>query len=94
MPSNDKPADGFSRPEDAARELLRIAKTLLAKSKVPHTYTGVWNMTFILKSTVENYTAGRDYALKKGWISIDRSGTQLKVLQAGEEEWAAMGDCT
>ena len=71
-------------PEAAARELLRIAKSLL-KEGVGHTYTGIANSQFLYTScgSVAAYKAGRDLAIAKNWLKFDESGTRIFVLPDG-----------
>jgi hypothetical protein len=71
-------------PEAAARELLRIAKSLL-KEGVGHTYTGIANSQFLYTScgSLDTYKAGRDFAIAKSWFKIDESGTRIFVLPEG-----------
>lgn len=75
----------FEKPEAAARELIRIAKTHVT-AKAPFASTGVTNSDFLYVSrgSVPEYTAGRDFAIAAGWFRIDESGTRIYLLPAGD----------
>ena len=80
-PTPFKQDNPFANPETAARKLVEIVRDFQAKRDEPHTYTGVVNTAFTgAGGTVESYMAGRDYAIEKGWLAIDGSGTRISVL--------------
>lgn len=74
----------FPDAESAARELLRIAKSLIREG-IGHTYTGVTNSEFLYVSggSLDDYKAGRDLAIANNWLKIDESGTRILVLANG-----------
>lgn len=81
-----KSDDPFAKPEDAARELIRLCKAEMKESGLPFAYTGTVNHAFWMgRSTVASYGAGRDYAIAKGWLTIDESGTRITITPEGEE---------
>jgi|ThiBio_1000_plan_1041568.scaffolds.fasta_scaffold03330_10 hypothetical protein len=82
-----KTDDPFAKPEDAARELIRLCKREMETTGQPHAYTGTVNNAFTYGggSTVASYGAGRDYAIAKGWLIIDISGTRFTVTPEGED---------
>jgi hypothetical protein len=45
-------------------------------------------MLFELKATPAEYKTGLDYAIAKGWLDLDRSGTFVKFTQVGAELFA------
>jgi hypothetical protein len=45
-------------------------------------------MLFELKAKPAEYKAGLDYAIAKGWLQLNRSGTFVKFTQAGAELFA------
>jgi hypothetical protein len=82
-----KQDDPFANPEDAAREFVRIAKREMEETGRSVAFTGTVNSAFTTggRSTVPSYSKGRDYAIAKGWISIDGSGTRITVTPEGED---------
>lgn len=80
LPTPFKNDDPFPTPEAAARKLVEIVKE--RQGDEPHSYTGVCNSDFLnTGSTVESYKRGRDYAIERGWISIDPSGTRITARE-------------
>jgi hypothetical protein len=75
----------FASPEAAARKLLEIV--LAGDIDVgQHADTGATNTAFLRAGgSVDEYAAGRDYAVAQGWFEIDRSGTRIILLQAGAD---------
>jgi hypothetical protein len=82
-----KADDQFANPEAAARELIRLIKREMEETGQPHAYTGTVNNVFRSegRSTVASYGAGRDYAVEKGWLAIDESGTRITLTPEGED---------
>lgn len=80
----------FEKPEDAAKELLRIYRGSIAarKDDVGHTYTGITNHEFIAVrgGSVDEYAAGVKYGIEAGWFRIDESGTRVFVLAQEDSE--------
>ncbi len=76
-----KKENAFEAPEAAARELVRISRSLI-REDVGHTYTGVANSEFLYISggSLDAYKAGRDLAVANKWLRIDESGTRIFVL--------------
>lgn len=82
-----KTDDPFTNPGTAARELIRLCKVEMEMTGNPHAYTGTINNAFRLDGggTVESYAAGRKFAVEKGWLMIDGSGTRITVTPDGED---------
>jgi hypothetical protein len=62
----------FADPEAAARKLLEI---VLSKDidVGQYAYTGATNSAFLESGgSIAEYSAGRDYAVARGWFEIDR----------------------
>jgi hypothetical protein len=83
------PAIGGSFRAAAARKLIEIANSVKPVQDV-RIYIELINgpMLFELKATPAEYGAGRDYAVAKGWLELDRSGTFVRFTQAGAELFA------
>lgn len=79
--------DPFPNPEAAARELIRLCKLEMEETGLPYAYTGTVNNAFRHegRSTVESYRAGRIYAMDKGWLAIDESGSLITLTPEGED---------
>jgi hypothetical protein len=45
-------------------------------------------MLFELKATPAEYSAGLKLAIKRGWLKMHESGTDMKFTQAGAELFA------
>jgi len=82
-----KSDDPFSNPENAAREIIRIAKREMEETGYPVAFAGTVNSTFTAgeRGTVASYRAGRILATEKGWITFDGSGTRITVTPDGED---------
>lgn len=82
-----KQDDLFTDPEDAARELIRLVKIEMEEKERPFAYTGTINNAFRAggRSTVASYGAGINYAVERGWLAIDESGTRVHLTPEGEE---------
>jgi hypothetical protein len=75
----------FATPEAAARKLLEIM--LSGDIDVgQYAYVGATNTAFLQAGgSVAEYSAGRDFAVSKGWIEIDPSGSRMILLQPGAD---------
>ena len=82
-----KTDDPFANPEAAAKELIRLCKLEMETTGQPHAYTGTVNTAFTTggRSTGASYGAGRDFAIAKGWLVIDISGTRITLTPEGED---------
>jgi hypothetical protein len=78
-----------ANPEAAARKLTKLANAVEAVQD-GRIYIELINgpMLFELKAAPAEYKAGLDYAIAKGWLELDRSGTFVKFTQAGAELFA------
>ena len=79
----------YSDPEKAARKLLEIANAV----EVVHDgriYIELINGPFLfdLKGTPDEFLAGLDLAIERGWLDLHESGTYVKFTQAGAELFA------
>jgi hypothetical protein len=79
----------YSDPEKAARKLLEIANAV----EVSHDgriYIELINGPFLfdLKGTPDEFLAGLDLAIERGWLVLHESGTYVKFTQAGAELFA------
>jgi hypothetical protein len=79
----------YSDPEKAARKLLEIANAV----EVVHDgriYIELINGPFLfdLKGTPDEFLAGLDLAIERGWLVLHESGTYVKFTQAGAELFA------
>jgi hypothetical protein len=73
-------------PEKAARKLLEIANAV----EVVHygrIYIELINGPFLfdLKATPDEFLAGLDLAIERGWLWMHESGTYVKFTRAGAE---------
>lgn len=79
----------FAKPEDAARELLRLYRKNIEDSPHgdTHAYVGVTNSAFLYQSmgSLTEYVAGRDFGIANKWFEIWGGGTRVNILPAGEE---------
>jgi hypothetical protein len=78
-----------ANPEVAARKLIEIANSVEAVQD-GRIFIELINgpMLFEHKATPAEYGAGRDYAIAKGWLQLDRSGRFVRLTQAGAEMFA------
>ena len=79
----------YSDPKKAARKLLEIANAV----EVVHDgriYIELINGPFLfdLKGTPDEFLAGLDLAIERGWLDLHESGTYGKFTQAGAELFA------
>ena len=75
----------FAKPEAAARKLLDIVWASVTESGLAHAYTGETHAAFMRAGgNVGEYAAGRDFAAAQKWFEIDRAGTRIILLPAGD----------
>ena len=79
----------YSDPEKAARKVVEIANTVEAVQD-GRIYIELINGPFLFreKGTPEEYKAGLDLAIERGWLELDRSGTFVRFTQGGAELFA------
>jgi hypothetical protein len=79
----------YSDPEVAARKLLEIANATEAVQD-GRIYIETINGQFLVKEggTPEEYRAGLQHAIDRGWLSKHESGTYVKFTQAGADLFA------
>ena len=77
----------YSDPEKAARTLVEIANTVVQDGRI---YIELINGPFLFreKGTPDEYKAGLDLAIERGWLELDRSGTFVRFTQAGSDLFA------
>jgi hypothetical protein len=80
-------------PETAARKLIEIANSVQAVQD-GRIFIELINgpMLFEHKATPAEYSAGLKFAIDRGWLELDRSGTFVKFTQAGAELFACRSD--
>ena len=83
---NDRP---YSDPEKAAREIVEIANSVevVQDGKV---YIELINGPFLYreKGTPDEYKAGLDLAINRGWLVLHESGTFVRFTQGGSDLFA------
>jgi hypothetical protein len=81
--ATDRP---YSNPETAARKLIEIANAVetIQDGRI---YIELTNapLLFEHKASPAEYKAGLDLAMARGWLTLDRSGTYVKLTPAGAE---------
>jgi hypothetical protein len=79
----------YADPEAAARKLIEIANSVEAVQD-GRIYIELINgpMIFEHKATPDEYTAGLNLAIERGWLTLDRSGTYVRFTQTGAELFA------
>jgi hypothetical protein len=79
----------YADPENAARKLVEIANSVEAVQD-GRIYIELINGPFLfgLKATPDEFLAGLNLALTRGWLTLDRSGTFVKFTGAGAELFA------
>ncbi|MBT1517293.1 hypothetical protein KIP88_44010 [Bradyrhizobium sp. SRL28] len=79
----------YSDPEKAARMIVEIANSVEAGQE-GRIYIELINGPFLFreKGTPEEYKAGLDLAIERGWLELDRSGTFVRFTQAGSDLFA------
>jgi hypothetical protein len=79
----------YSDPEKAARKLPEIANSVEAvqDGKI---YIELINGPFLFreKGTPDEYKAGLDLAIERGWLVLHESGTFVRFTQGGAELFA------
>ena len=84
--ASDRP---YSDPEKAARKIVEIANSAEAGQE-GRIYIELINGPFLFreKGTPDEYKAGLDLAIERGWLELDRSGTFVRFTQAGSDLFA------
>jgi hypothetical protein len=79
----------YGDPEKAARKLVEIANSVEVVQD-DRIYIELINGPFLFreKGTPEEYKAGFDLAIERGWLELDRSGTFVRFTQAGSDLFA------
>ena len=79
----------YSDPEKAARKIVEIANSVEAvqDGKI---YIELINGPFLYreKGTPDEYKAGLDLAIERGWLVLHESGTFVRFTQAGADLFA------
>lgn len=79
----------LSDPEAAARKLIEIANGAEAvQDGRIHIEKVNGLFLFQLKGTVDQYRAGIEHAIARGWIVMHESGTFVRFTQAGADLFA------
>jgi hypothetical protein len=79
----------YADPEAAARKLLDIANATPAPQEGRiHIEKINGPFLFEFKGSPDEYHAGLQLAIERGWLTLDRSGTFVKFTQAGGELFA------
>ena len=80
----------YADPEKAARKLIEIANAVEAVQD-GRIYIELINGPFLfdLKGTPDEFHAGLDLAIERGWLVLHESGTYVKFTQAGAELFAS-----
>ena len=84
--ASDRP---YSDPEKAARKIVEIANSVEAVQD-GRIYIELINGPFLFreKGTPDEYKAGLDLAIERGWLELDESGTFVRFTQAGSDLFA------
>jgi hypothetical protein len=79
----------YTDPENAARKLVEIANSVEAVQD-GRIYIELINGPFLfgLKATPDEFLAGLNLAIERGWLALDRSGTYVRFTQTGAELFA------
>jgi len=84
--ASDRP---YSDPEKTARKLIGIANSVEAvqDGKI---YIELINGPFLFreKGTPDEYKAGLDLAIERGWLVLHESGTFVRFTEGGAELFA------
>jgi hypothetical protein len=84
--ASDRP---YSDPEKAARKIVEIANSTEAvqDGKI---YIELINGPFLFreKGTPEEYKAGLDLVIERGWLVLHESGTFVRFTQTGADLFA------
>jgi hypothetical protein len=83
--ATDRP---YADPEKAARKLIEIANSVEAIQD-GRIHVEKINWPFLQAGdSADEYVAGLQLAIDRGWLVIHRSGTYVKFTQAGAELFA------
>jgi hypothetical protein len=84
--ATDRP---YAGPEKAARKLVEIANSVEAVQD-GRIYIELINEPFLFehKAGPAEYKAGLELAIARGWLTLDRSGTFVKLTSTGAELFA------
>ena len=76
----------YSDPEKAARKILEIANSVEAVQD-GRIYIELINgpLVFREKGTPDEYKAGLELAIERGWLALHESGTHVKFTQGGAD---------
>jgi hypothetical protein len=76
----------YSDPEAAARKLVEIANSVEAVQE-GRIYIELINGPFLfgLKATPDEFLAGLDRAIERGWLILHESGTYVKFTQMARQ---------
>jgi hypothetical protein len=78
----------YADPEIAARKLIEIANTVEAVQD-GRIHIEKINWPFLQAGgSADEYVAGLQMAIDRGWLEIHRSGTYVKFTQAGADLFA------
>jgi hypothetical protein len=78
----------FSDPDKAARKLVEIANTVEAVQD-GRIHIELINLPFLQGGgSPDEYRAGLEGAIAKGWFTIHRSGVYVKFTEAGADLFA------
>jgi hypothetical protein len=79
----------YSDPEKAARKILEIANSVEAMQD-GKIYIELINGPFLFreKGTPDEYKAGLDLAIERGWLVLHESGTFVRFTQTGSDLFA------
>ena len=81
--ATDRPC---AHPEKAARKIIEIANSVEVVQD-GRIYIELINGPFLFreKGTPEEYKAGMDLAIERGWLVLHESGTFVRFTQGGAE---------
>ena len=76
----------YSDPEKAARKILEIANSVEVVQD-GRIYIELINGPFLFreKATPDEYKAGLDLAIERGWLALHESGTFVRLTQTGAD---------
>ena len=79
----------YGDPDKAARKLIEIANSVEAVQD-GRIYIELLNWPFLSehKGSPDEYKAGLELAIARGWLVLHESGTYVKFTQAGAELFA------
>ncbi len=79
----------YADPEKAARKLVEIANSVEAVQE-GRIYIELINGPFLfgLKATPDEFLAGLNRAIERGWLMLHESGTYVKFTPVGAELFA------